>query len=97
MCKQGGKNPGGGDLLVRVHIFVSLCVCVKSEGEELNHVTKRSSADCSLRALALTTGPAVRLHPSDASDSLYGSRPKATAHEGLMHYEIFTLVYVILY
>lgn len=57
-------------------------VCLQGGQKVKNHVTKRSSADCSLRAEALTAGPAVRLHPSDASDSLYGSRPKATAHKG---------------
>ena len=41
-----------------------------------------ASVDCSLRAEALTTGPAVRLHPSDASDSLRGSGPTATARKG---------------
>lgn len=79
-----GKSSGGD-------IYVHKCISFVSErvhtvrymcqgGQKVNHVM--SSADCSLRAEALTTGPAVWLHPSDASRSLYGSRPKATAHKG---------------
>lgn len=84
-----------------------MCLCgrvhrsVSKGGQQVkklnHHVTKRSSADCSLWAEALTAGPAVWLHPSDASDSLYGSRPKATAHKGWYTTEIFALFWVILY
>ncbi len=65
---------------VRVDVRVQF-VCLTGVRKS-KHVTERSSADCSLRAAALTTGPAVPLHPGDASDSLYGSRPGATAHRG---------------
>lgn len=58
------------------------CCRFVSEGSETKVEPRDEAADYSLRAEALTTGPTVWLHPSDASDSRYGSRPKATAHKG---------------